>query len=309
MFIGHGMAAFALVGAVALYRKDDRQRALWLAAVAALFATIPDVDILYGLFGLLNGAPGVFDAADAFWQAGNVVHRGPTHSLVLGAVTAGAVALWHRDRTLARLLAVGLLGAVVATATVESGSIAGGVTLVFALAALAVTRVSARLTLSTREVFATALLGLLSHPLGDLFTGEPPALLYPLNVPIVTERIALAADPTLHLLGAFAIELAIIWLGVAVFYRLTDRRVRSHIDRKATVGVAYGAAALTLPAPTLDTSYQFVFSVLGVGAIGVTQRQLLRRELRAIDWPRAVATGLTAVTLAALAYLTVYVLV
>lgn len=308
MFVGHGVAAFALVGAVASWKGVDRRRALALAVAAALFATLPDVDILYGPFGLLNGVTGVFDAADAFWATGNVAHRGPTHSMVLGAVTAGAVALWTRHRIVDRPIAVTLLGGVVAVATLGSGSIAGGVTLVFAVGALALGTLAARRGLTSREILGTAAVGLLTHPLGDLFTGEPPALLSPFDVPIVTERIALSADPTLHLLGAFAIELAVIWLGVIVFCRLTDRRLRSQIDRKAVVGVAYAVAAITLPAPTLETSYQFVFTVLAVGGIGVTQRGLLNRDLQAVAWPRAIGTGLAAVTLAVLSYLTVYVL-
>jgi len=305
MFVGHAFAAFALIGAVAVAVGVDRDRALLLAVAAALFATLPDVDILYGPFGLLNGVSGVFDAADAFWTTGNVAHRGPTHSMVVGAVTASAVALWHRRTTVRQVLAAGLLIGVVAVGA-TSGSVAGAVTLVFVLGAVALTRLTRLFDLSTRQVLAVALVGLLSHPLGDLLTGEPPAMLFPFDVALVAERFTLAGDPTLHLLGAFAIELAVVWLGVAVYANLTGRGLRRHIGRKATVGVAYAGAAVALPAPTLETSYQFVFTVLAVGGIGITQRKLLRRELRSVDWLGAVATGLAAITLAALAYLVVY---
>lgn len=309
MFVGHGLAAFALVGAVAIHFDVDRRHALRLAFVAALFATLPDVDILYGPLGLLNGVSGVFNAADAFWSTGNVVHRGPTHSMVLGVGTAAALALWHRRGTAGRLLSASVLGALVAVVTAFSGSIAGAVTLVFALGGLAVVALADRFELSPRAVFATAMVGLLSHPLGDLFTGEPPVLLYPFDVPLVTERIALSPDPTLHLLGAFAIELILIWAGLLVYARLTDRHLLRSIDRKATLGVTYAGAALTLPAPTLETSYHFVFTVLAVGGIGMTQRELLGRELRSLDWLRAGATGLGAVTFAAIAYLLAYLVV
>jgi len=309
MFVGHGVLAFALVGAVATRLGLDRAQALRLGFVAALFATLPDVDMLYGPFGLLGGFSGVFDAADAFWSTGNVVHRGPTHSLVIGAVTAGAVALWHGRSRSQMALALGLLAGVVGIALTSSGIIAGAVMLVFAVGALAISRFAEWGGFSARAVFVTALVGLLSHPLGDLVTGEPPALLAPFDVSLVADRVTLAADPTLHLLGAFAIELAILWLGLTVYTRLTDRALRSQISPKATLGVAYAGAALTLPAPTLDTSYQFVFTVLAVGGVGITQREVLRRELRAVDWLRAAATGLAAITLAALAYLVVYLAV
>lgn len=305
MFVGHAFAAFAIVGAVAAAAGVDRDRAVLLGVAAALFATLPDVDILYGPFGLLNGVSGVFDAADSFWATGNVVHRGPTHSMVLGVVTAAAVALWYRRRTAEQALAVALLAGVVVLAA-TSGSVAGAVTLVFALGALALARLARWFDLSTPQVFGAALVGLLSHPLGDLFTGEPPGLLFPLDVTLVSERIALSGDATLHLLGAFAVELAVIWLGLAVYAHLTERRLRDRIGRKATVGVAYAGAAFALPAPTLETSYHFVFTVLAVGGIGITQRELLRRELRSVDWFGAVATGLAAITVAAVAYLVVY---
>jgi hypothetical protein len=127
-----------------------------------------------------------------------------------------------------------------------------------------------------------------------------------LDVTLVAERVTLTADPTVHLLGAFAIELATIWLAAAVWYRFEGRSLLAHVDRRATLGVGYAAAALAMPAPTLDISYHFVFSVLAVGAVGVTPPGV-RLELPSAR--RALATGLTAVTLAALAYLVVYLAV
>lgn len=308
MFVGHGVAAFALVGAVALYRGLDRPQVLQLALVAGLFATLPDVDILYGPLGLLNGVSGVFDAADAFWSTGNVVHRGPTHSLFFAVIAAGAFALWGRGSR-GRALAVVLLAGLAVFATADGGSVAGAVTVLFAVGGVVIAQFAARGGVSDGGVLATALVGLVSHPFGDLFTGEPPELLYPLDVTIVADRIAFSADPTLHLLGAFGVELTILWLGLLVYTRLTDRRIHPLVDRKAGLGVTYAGAALVLPAPTLQTSYQFVFTILALGAAGAAQRQLLGRQIRAVDWPRAAATGLGAVTLAALSYAVAYLVV
>jgi len=306
MFVGHGLAAFALVGVVARWHGVDSERALQLAAVAALFATIPDVDIFYGPLGLLNGVSGIFDATDAFWSTGNVIHRGPTHSLVLGAVAAVAFALWHRRTVAARALAVGTFATLVATATLAGGSLAGAVTSLLVLAGVLTTAVADRFDLSARAVFGTALVGLVSHPFGDLFTGEPPALLFPFDVTLLADRIALSADPTMHLLSAFAIELVIVWLAFVVYCRLTGRAVSPLIERKATLGVGYAAAALTLPAPTLDTSYHFVFSVLAVGSVGATQQGLVERDRRRFDAHAAFATGLAAISIAACAYFVAY---
>jgi len=234
-------------------------------------------------------------------------HNLPGGGFIGGVLAAAAFALWYRRGTVSS--ALGLCGFViiVAITTVTSGPLAGAVVAAMTLSGLLILVLARRFGLSAAGVFATASVGLLSHPLGDLFTGEPPALLYPFDVTLVGERIALSADPTLHLLGAFAIELSIIWLALIVYYRLTDRRVRSSIDRKAALGVGYAAAAVTLPAPTLDVSYHFVFSILVFGIIGATQRGLLRRRGRGFAWLRAFATGLTAITVAAAAYLVTYV--
>jgi hypothetical protein len=147
--------------------------------------------------------------------------------------------------------------------------------------------------------------GLLSHPFGDLFTGEPPPFLYPLEVLSLDGRLLLHPDPTLHLLAAFAIELAVVWAAFVTSVRLTGGDPWSLIDRKAVLGVGYGAAAVVLPAPTIDAAEPFVFSVLAVGVVGVAPSPARWRPVL----PRAVATGLAAVTLAAAACGVVYLAV
>jgi len=162
-----------------------------------------------------------------------------------------------------------------------------------------------------------ASIGLLSHPFGDLFTGEPPAMLYPLDATLFAGRVTLHPDPTLHLLGAFAVELATIWLAAYAVFALTDRRVRDHLSPRAGLGAGYAMAALAIPAPTLSTSYPFVFSILplaSVGVVGATRRpdgrfRLDRFRPALSDWPTALATGLAAVTLAAAGYTIAYLLV
>ncbi|MFC6976281.1 metal-dependent hydrolase [Halomicroarcula sp. GCM10025709] len=87
----------------------------------------------------------------------------------------------------------------------------------FAASGLAVAAVAGRLDVSPRTLLPLALVGLLSHPFGDLFTGSPPPLLYPFDVQVVTDLVVLHPDPTLHLLGAFAIELSTVWLAVYAY--------------------------------------------------------------------------------------------
>jgi len=318
MFVGHAALAFAIVGAVAVARGWPSERALAIGVVAGAFAALPDVDMVYALVGVAGAGvagSGALALAGAFWSTGNVVHRAVTHSLVL----VPPVALLAALRTLSAARRVRAFSAVVATLLVvliaaTGGALAAFVTLLFVAGAVAVGTVVDRHTdLGPTEVAVAALVGLATHPFGDLFTGEPPAMLYPLDAALVTERVTLAADPTLHLLAAFGVELATVWAAVAVVCLATGLRPTTAVTRRATLGAGYAASVLLIPAPTLDLSYPFVFSVLGVGLLGVLPRVRLVRSrgptVEPPDWLTAALTGLSAITVAWLAYAVAYVVV
>jgi hypothetical protein len=316
MFVGHAALAFALVGSVAVARGWARERALTVAAVAGAFAALPDVDMAYALVGV-TGAVGsdALAIAGAFWSTGNVVHRAVTHSLVLAPAVALLAALRIDGHTHARALSAVVAALLVAFVAAAGGALAAFVTLLFVLGAVAIGAVVDRYaTLTAIEVFGAALVGLATHPFGDLFTGEPPAMLYPVDTALVTERIVLAADPTLHLLAAFGVELATIWAAVAVACLATGLRPTTAVKRRATLGAGYAASVLLIPAPTLDLSYPFVFSVLGVGLLGILPRVRLVGRPRGPtveppDWLTAALTGLSAITVAWLAYTVAYVVI
>jgi len=316
MFVGHAALAFAIVGSVAVARGWATERALTLAVVAGAFAALPDVDMVYALVGVA-GATGsdALAVAGAFWSTGNVVHRAVTHSLVLALPVALLAALRVVDTRAARTLSVALAVLLVALVAAVGGSLAALITLLFVLGAATVATVAGHYgEVSAPEALVAALVGLLSHPFGDLFTGEPPAMLYPLDAALVTERVALAADPTLHLLAAFGIELGTVWAAVAVVCLATGLRPAAAVSPRATLGAGYAASVLLIPAPTLDLSYPFVFSVLGVGLVGVLPRVRLVGDRRGPtveppDWFGAGLTGLSAITVAWLAYTVAYVIV
>lgn len=362
MFIGHGLLAFAIAAGVAASVGWPRERAIAVGVCAGAFATVPDVDIVYAPVGLL-GASGVSEAVTGFWSTGNLVHRAVTHSLLVGSVAAVAFGLWavrgvgtwpedrsgssggriDRSRPIERgaaAVALALLCGLIVVAAVESGALGAFVMTVFVGAGLIVTTVATRQGLSAGTIGGAALVGMLTHPFGDVFTGAPPAFLYPLDATLLADRIALSADPTFALLGAFWIELGTIWLAAIVYAALAERRLRDCLDWRAAFGVAYAGAALALPAPTLDTSYHFVFGALAVGAVlgvspiarsggrakrgGTVDRSVLERRapIRAVgrvanagssslqalreDPFAASTTGLTAVTLAVTTYALAY---
>lgn len=303
MFVGHALAAFALVGAVARWRGWEPERAIKIGLIAGLFATIPDLDILYGPVGFLGGISGAMGAAEAFWSTGNVTHRGPTHSVFIGIFAAVAFGFWNRQMPASRPISLLLLSLTVLTVAAVSGGLAAVVTALFLVVGVFVSELGDCWEFRSTTVGLAAVAGIASHPFGDLFTGEPPQFLYPFDATMFAERIAVHPDPTLNLLGAFGIELAVIWAAVVVAFSLTGRSVRNHVDRRAVLGLAYGGVALLLPAPTLETSYHFVFTVLAFGFVAFP-----RRRVRRVDAPRVLTTALAIVTCAGLAYSTAYVL-
>ncbi|WP_276257648.1 metal-dependent hydrolase [Haloglomus litoreum] len=320
MFVGHGLLAFALAAAAARVRGWSPERALALGLLAGAFGLAPDVDILYAPVGVL-GASGPLDAASGFWRAGNEVHRAVTHSLVVATVASLAAGAWTTGRRPGRLGAVAALSATVAVAFAVSGALGAVVLAAFGVAVLGLARVGrAHLGLGPAAVATAGAVGTLTHPFGDLFTGEPPAILYPLDVTVFVERVVLAPDPTLHLLGALFVELGTAWLAALVLVWLRDDglpawpgigSLAARIDRRAGIGLGYAGAAVLIPAPTLEVSYHFVFPLLAVGA-GVTAAAAIGEARAAGDrWrgiERAALSGLAAVTLAALAYTAGYLL-
>jgi membrane-bound metal-dependent hydrolase YbcI (DUF457 family) len=308
--VGHAALAFALAAGAAAYLGIEHEEALLFGAVAGAFAVVPDVDIGYAVVGLATtGSVDLASLPDVFWETGNTVHRGLTHSFVVETAAALLFGLLaHRGRWRAVAVA-GLAGVVVVTVAVL-GALEGGVLASFLLAGAAVTLGARRWTgLWPRTVFAAALVGLLSHPFGDVFTGTSPTLLYPFDVSLLPERVLLSSDPTLHLLGAFATELATVWLAVVVYFSLRDRPLFGCFRRRAALGTGYAGTVLLLPAPTLAVSYQFVFSVLAAGAVvALVGRSTV--EVRSAHARRtALVTGLSTVTVAWLAYLVAYRLV
>ncbi|WP_224335113.1 metal-dependent hydrolase [Haloprofundus halobius] len=313
MFVGHAVFAFALVAGAAAIRGVDSTRALSLGAVAAAFAAAPDVDIAYALVGVVGAqTTDALSVASQFWQTGNLVHRAMTHSVVVAPIVAVAAALWLRGRRVGRrrglVAAAALLATVVAVAAAVSGGLGLLVMALFAAAVLAITEATERWTdLGPRATFSAALVGLLSHPFGDLFTGSPPAMLYPFDATLFADRLAFSVDPTLNLLGAFGLELLTIWAGLLVALHLSGYSLRDAVDGRAALGAAYAVSVLLIPAPTLELSYPFVFSVLAVGMVGAAPRVGIRsRRVELPDRVAALCTGLTAVSIAGVAYAVAY---
>jgi membrane-bound metal-dependent hydrolase YbcI (DUF457 family) len=308
MMVGHAALAFAIAAWAAVALGVARERALLVGVAAGAFAVVPDVDIGYAIVGIATTpTAGLSGFPEVFWEIGNTVHRGLTHSLVVGAVAAALFGLAaYRGRL--RAAAIAGLAALAAVMLVLLDPLEAGVTLSFALAGLAVAVGARRAGLEPRVILGAALVGVVSHPFGDVFTGTAPTLLFPFDVDLLPRRVLLSGDPTLHLLGAFGLELAAVWLAVGTAVWLHGHSLREYVTPRATLGVGYAGVVPVLAPPTLAVSYHFVFSVLAVGA-AVTALALVRDPHSPRVRQRAFVTGLAATTAAWLAYAVGYLLV
>ncbi|GAA0269664.1 metal-dependent hydrolase [Halobacterium noricense] len=302
MFVGHGLGAFALVAFLATVAGCSRERAIQLGIVAGLFAFVPDVDIVYAPIGLLARSVQTV-SPDVFWGTANTVHRGATHSIVIGAILAAAVAAWNIPARVSRIAAVGGFLSIIAIGAVVDGLVNAGVLVVYVATGLAIGEWARRKRSSTGWLFGAALIGLVSHPFGDLFTGGPADFLYPFDIVLVTSRIALHPDPTVHLLAVFLLELGTIWLAIVAYTRLQRISIRRLLRPRAVAGSGYAAAVFVIPTPTIHTALLFVFSILALAIVGVgIPAHPFARHRRS----ETLVTGLAAVTVGAIAYAAAY---
>ncbi|WP_267639763.1 metal-dependent hydrolase [Haloarchaeobius amylolyticus] len=317
MYIGHGLLAFALGGALGRHLDLSRSRALALAFVAGAFGMVPDVDLAYTVYVVVKAGPqNVFPTTEYVWaEAGSwAVHRKLTHSLVVGALgvaVVGSLAAALRDDA-HPALAFGGLGATLAAlfaVVLSSHELIGLMTLsLYVLAAAGITVWAVRRDLATRLVAAAAAVGLLSHPFGDVFMGTPPSFLYPLSAIGPAEKLAIAPDPTVNLVSLFALEVGLAWAAIWTAMGLTERRLLSYVTPRAVLGGGFAAAALVIPPPTLDLAYHFALGTIGVGvAVGAMPSLVVARGYDRETVLQGLGTSLATVTFAITGYLVAYV--
>lgn len=308
MYLGHSFLAFAAV-AVAGYRRDvEPGRVLLAAVLAAAFGILPDLDMWRTvLVFLLEGPEGVFPTEEHVFVHSWVVHRTLTHSVVTGACVVVATGLFAtaraRETVPQRAAASGLLAAVTVgllAFSLRSADALGFVTTgLFVAAAVAVAHVGVERGATPLQVTAAAAAGILTHPLGDLWMGRPPAFLYPLSGEPPIGIVRFSTDPVVHFLVALGVEVGLLAACVLAVATLTGRRFRAYLSPVAAVGLLYAAALAVVPAPTFAEAYQFVTGLLALSlavavAVATFDRPTGRRRLAA----RALVSGVAAFALA-----------
>lgn len=316
MYIGHSLLAFTLAG-LAAWGNGARDRTVLLAgAAAAGFALIPDVDSAYTIWAVLRAGPSnVFPTTEYVWTAeGWFVHRSLTHSLLIGVVTAvlslvAALGIRrprqrHRAGTIA--IVAGLGGGLVVIGFLTDGVLGVATMGLYLGAAIVVTLLAVRAGVPARLIGWAAAIGILTHPFGDVFMGRPPAFFYPILTRPSVEKVAVATDPTVNLVGLFIIEIFLAWSVLWLVTRVTEEPLRDHIAWRATIGIVFATAVMFIRPPTLAVAYHFTLGTLATGAVLGVAPTLVDRTPSSNGFLTPVTTGLATVTLAVAGYLLAY---
>lgn len=335
MYVGHALLAFALVGGLArLTGRGDRE-ILVFAALGACYGLLPDVDLVYTVYAVAESGPtGIFPTTKHVWTESWVIHRTLTHSLLVGSALVVAVlgaavvvprSLTDRPPVATRVLGGGLAGlltvALLSIAFVADGRL-GMITMsLLVTGAIGLTLVGRRHGVSVTWLGCVAAVGLLLHPLGDLWMGRPPVVFYPVAPKLAFPPILFASDPTIHFVTAFMIELGLAWASILLWISTTDRAVWTMIRPAAALGLVACGAFVLVPPPTFTIAYQFSAGVLGLGLVSAVGTLLLEgtsspstSPMGRTDpqlwshWPDAVVTGMATTTLGLVSYLLVYLM-
>lgn len=285
MIVGHGPLAFALTAVILLVTTTLSNRdTLYLASVAGIASTLPDIDILFPLLSLAAVNPlTLSELISQFWTVAGERHRHATHSLLI--LTGGT------------LISIAQLQF---TPTKRKYSILASLALVFALpltlpTQLLLTAIITSIyllakhkpaTVSHRTLGLAFLFGTTLHPLGDMFTGTPPAFFYPFTNIIGLSRWTIT-EPTLQFALIFLLEIGSLIAALVLIAHLTEIDWITYTDVQpkpyhAVISTLSISGLLfvfgTQTAPTVDSATFFVIPLVGATIIGNTPT-LAKRKL------------------------------
>lgn len=300
MFAGHFFLAFLIAALIAYWQGLEKKQTLVLGLFAGGLAVLPDLDIVYALKGLTTLLlPG--SVLESFWSASKIIHRGISHSLVTGFIAATLFTLgYEKNSYIGNILSTVFLGVF---AFMLDGWIGAGVLALYG-AVGAVLATYAEKYISRKELYIVSLIGLLSHPFGDILTGTPPQFLYPFNIELIGSRIPLSTDPTINIILVLILEILIILTGILFMAYLKEKDLKSFITKIPLLGLFYGFTSLFIPDPTLSNAYTFVFSILGYGLTVSLVQSLYTGNFK--DYFQVSIAALLTVLVSAVSYLVIY---
>ncbi len=269
MYLGHAFLAFALTLTIGHFLNIDDRHLPVLGGVAAGYGTLPDVDLWRTIYVYLQSRPtSLFPTQVYVWEHSWVVHRTATHSLIIATITIILIAIYTHTRHHDGWQKAGGDAATIVIAggliwhELQAGGTPAGVTMtVFLTGALLLAHFGLQYAVTPWETAGVAAVGLLTHPFGEYWMGNPPPLLYPLSTDPPIGEIFLAADPVVHFLTAITIELALLWTCIILTTQTTPTtiEIQNSISPLAAIGITALAfsSILAIPPPTFAEAYQF----------------------------------------------------
>lgn len=262
VIVGHTMIGFTVSVLTADSLNLEKRKHITVGLMAMAFAILPDFDLVLGLIEIMeSGFQGVSQTREEFWTEGLKFHRGMTHSLILSLFSAtvfSLVSYGNKYRiiglTSASLLIIGI--------TIFLGSLHAVTISFYIVPGIVIASVARRYGLDKRLVIISSFVGLVTHPLGDVFTGPSPELLAPLPFEVISDQLTLFQDSTLHLLSVFMLELITVWIFIHVYLGIKNDFTITYIRPYVLLGVFYGLISPFIRPPTLGSADHFVASIL-----------------------------------------------
>lgn len=256
MFVGHFFLAFVLAAGFFQWKGESKTDSLMLGLFAGFFAVLPDLDIIYAFKTFIQFALAP-EFMEAFWENSQVIHRGISHSLVTGFIAATLFSLgYEKNSLIGNIFSSIFLGVF---AFIVSGWIGAFVMALYGIVGGFLSS-KAEEYISRKKLYGVSLLGLLTHPFGDLFTGSPPQLLYPLKLELIPSRLAIFAEPTLNLVTLVIIELVLVASGLYLINLLKDIKFQIK-NPSITTAITYALTALVISPPSIQNPYIYLVTL------------------------------------------------
>ena len=216
MFIGHFAMPFLLLYLLLHnYTELSQSQIATFSIISGIYGLVADLDIMFTFVETIIIIVNTGNISiDKFWDISRTFHRQSTHSLFVGFLSIIWIAIQstyisnttkpYDNIPFDYIISIGcglVMGFMIDD--FARGILVSGL---FVFCILSITRlVRFRIPSNKRVVFVSAVIGILSHPFGDIFTGTPPEFFYPIYQ-IGLERIVLFANETLNLSVLFLFE-------------------------------------------------------------------------------------------------------
>lgn len=272
MFVGHFAIPFLLLYFLLdTYTELNQSQIITFCIISGIYGLVADLDIVFAFVETILVIVNTGNISiDKFWDISRNFHRQSTHSLFVGTLSIIGIVIqstYIDDSTnpydnigfdFIISIAVGsLIGFL--TGTLARGILVSGL---FVFCVLSITRaILFQISFNKHIVFVSAVIGILSHPFGDIFTGAPPEFFYPLYE-INLERIVLFTNETLNLSVLFLFESLLVVLLILVY--ANGKNITLNMIRITPLAAVISGLIISyvIPSPSINNPYQFVSSIL-----------------------------------------------